>query len=105
MILRYHERFGKDITAPNMRWNTTIKSFDEHWKDLEERKKEDDVPDVPNITKHLSVTKWTEAFEDFLARVMGKRTVPLSYVIRNDAVVPAITPPLAEIFGWGLYPY
>ena len=36
-----------------------------------------------------------EAFADFLDRMMGRRTVPLSYVIRKDAVVPAIAPPLA----------
>ena len=104
MILRYYERFGREITAPNMRWTTTIKYFVEHWKALEEQKKEADVPDVPKITKHLSVTKWKESFEDFLALVIGSRTIPLSYVIRNDAVVPAIAPPLAAIVGWGLYP-
>ena len=104
VILRYYETVGRDITAPNMRWTTTIKYFVEHWKDLEELKKEADVPDVPKITKHLAVTKWTEAFADFLSHVVRRRTVPLSYVIRKDAVVPAIDLPLAAIFGWGLYP-
>ena len=36
---------------------------------------------------------------------MGSRTVPLSYVIRKDAVVTDIAPPLAAIIGWGVYPY
>ena len=36
---------------------------------------------------------------------MGRRTAPLSYAIRKDAVFPAIAPPLAAIFGWGFYPY
>ena len=105
MILCYYETVGREITAPNMRWTTTIKSFVENWKALEERKKEADVPDVPKITKHLAVTKWTEAFPDLLAHVMGRSTVALSYVIRKDDVVPAITPPLAAIVGWSLYPY
>ena len=36
---------------------------------------------------------------------MGRRTAPLSYAIRKDAVFPAIALPLAAIMGWGLYPY
>ena len=47
MILRYYETVGRDITAPNMRWMTTIKSFVEYWKALEERKKGADIPEVP----------------------------------------------------------
>ena len=105
MIFCYYETFGREITAPNMRWTTIIKYFVEHWKALEEQKKEADVPDVPKITKHLAVIKWLEAFTDFLAHVIGRRNVHLSYVIRKDAVFPAISPPLAVIFGWGLYPY
>ena len=105
VILHYYETVGRESTAANMRWTTTTKSFVENWKSLEEQKKEADVPDVLKITKHLSVTKWTEAFVYFLARVMGRRTVPLSYVIRKDAVFPAIALPLAAIMGWGLYPY
>jgi len=35
------------------------------------------------------VIKWTEAFADFLNRVIGTRTIPLSYVIRDDEAVPA----------------
>ena len=31
--------------------------------------------------------------------------MPLSYVTRKDAVVPAIAPPLAAIVGWSLYRY
>ena len=105
MILRYYETVCREIIAPNMRWKITIKSFVEHCKYLEEQKKEADVPDVPKIKKHLDVTKWTESFADFLDHVMGRRTVPLSYVIKNDYVVPAIAPPLAAIVEWGLYPY
>ena len=30
MILHYYEMVGREITTPNMRWTTTIKSFVEH---------------------------------------------------------------------------
>ena len=71
---------------------------------MEELKKEANVPEVPNISDNLAVTKWTEAFADFLDRVMERRTVPLYYVIGKDAVVPTISPPLTAIVEWGLYP-
>ena len=35
MILCYNETVGKDITAPKMRWTTTITAFVDHWKDFE----------------------------------------------------------------------
>jgi len=94
-IMRYYETVGRKATAANMKWTTCIKSFTQHWKALEDRKTEADGPDVPKITKSLVVTKWTEAFADFLNRVMGIRTVPLSYVIRENTNVPAVAPTLA----------
>ena len=105
IILCYCETIGREITAVNMRWTTTIKAFVDHWKALEECKKEDGVPDVPKITKHLAVTKWTEAFAYSLAHVMGRRNLTLYYVIRKDSVVPATSLPLAALIGGGLYLY
>jgi hypothetical protein len=37
----------------------------------------------------------TEAFTDFLDRVIGVRTNPLYYVIQEEVQVPAVAPPLA----------
>ena len=53
------------------------------------------MPKVPNISKALPIIKWAEAFQDFLARVVHVQAIPLSYVIRADADVPAATPALA----------
>ena len=50
------------------------------WKALKERKDEDD-PDVLKSTKALPILKWTEAFQDFLNRVIGARMIPSAYVI------------------------
>jgi len=71
-----------------------MKNFEIQWKALKDRKS-DDEPDVPKITKALPVIKWTEAFQDFLNRVIGARTIPLSYVIRPNVAVPATAPTLA----------
>jgi hypothetical protein len=86
-----------------MRWDPIIKLFNDHWKLLKERKKED-RPETPKITRELPVVKWIEAFRDFLHRVIGSRHIPLVYVIHPDAAVPvapAIQPnfPYAEEHG------
>ena len=66
--------------AANMRWTQVDRNFDIQWKALKAQKDEDD-PEVPKITRSLPIIKWTEAFQDFLHRVIGVRTIPLAYVI------------------------
>ena len=104
-IVHYYEAVGREITPSNMKWTTTIKSFVQHWKVLEERKKENDNPEDPKITKNLAVTKWSDEFQDFLARVIGGRKIPLSYVIRELGEVPDVAPSLAPYPGGGVYSY
>ena len=38
--------------------------------------------------------KWTEAFADFLSKTIGVRTIPLSYVVREEVNVPTTAPEL-----------
>jgi hypothetical protein len=93
-IVRYYEETGRPLTAANIQWNTVIKNFGEQWKALKDRKA-GDSPEVPKITKALPVIKWTQAFADYLHRVIGVRMIPLAYVIREDVDVPAAAPALA----------
>ena len=93
-IAKYYDAVGRPVTPAMMMWNPIIKTFMDHWQELEDRK-DGDVPDVPKITKALVVTKWTEAFSDFLHHVVGARMIPLAYVIRPEETVPAAAPPLA----------
>ena len=58
-----------------------MKNFEVQWKALKDRNN-GEVPDVPKVSKKLPIIKWTEAFQDFLSRVIGVRTIPLAYVIR-----------------------
>jgi hypothetical protein len=92
-IIRYYDTTDRALTPTNMRWDPVIKSFTEHWKSLLERKKQD-KPEVPKITRGLPVVKWSEAFNDWLFRVIGARHIPLAYCTRETADVPA-EPPLA----------
>jgi hypothetical protein len=67
-----------------------MKNFSEQWKAMEDKKKGGDEPEIPKITKALPVIKWTEAFRDYLHRLIGVRTIPLACVIRPEAQVPLI---------------
>ena len=79
-LVRYYQTVGRGLTAANIQWNQVMSNFEIQWKALKNRKDEDD-PDVPKITKALPIIKWTEAFQDFLHRVIGARMIPLVYVI------------------------
>lgn len=102
-IIRYYETVDRVITAGNMQWDPVIKAFVEHWKALKERKSKD-KPETPKISRTLPVVKWTEAFHDYLHRVVGTRTIPLAYVVRSEVNVPAPTAllngqPYSELHG------
>ena len=93
-LVRYYDTVGREVTPQNIRWDPVIKNFSEQWKALIKRKSDDD-PEVPKISKTLSVIKWTEAFADYLHRNIGVRMIPLVYVTREEVIVPPVAPPLA----------
>lgn len=91
--IKYYEMIGRNLSPSSVHYTNTLKNFELQWNSLVSRKKED-VPDVPKITRHLKVTKWSESFKDFLSKVIGNRHAPLSYVIREQVEVPIVAPPL-----------
>jgi hypothetical protein len=92
-LVKYYQTTGRDLTAPNIRWDPVIKNFEDQWKALK-AKRDVDAPTVPKITKTLPVIKWTESFKDFCYRKIGVRNIPLYYVIRPDDAVAAAAPAL-----------
>ena len=92
-LVRYYNTVGRDLTAANMQWNNRIKNFEIQWKAIK-TKRDEDTPEVPKISKSLSIIKWTEAFQDHLHRVIGVRMIPLAYITRKGEDVPAMAPPL-----------
>ncbi len=91
-IAKFYENVGRDLDPQNMTW-LVIKRFLEQWKALMERKKAN-VGLPPKLTKHYPVHKWMELFVLFLGQNVGVRDAPLRYVVRAEAIVPAIPPPL-----------
>ena len=53
-----------------------------------------DNPDIPKITNYMKVFKWTQAFGDYLNRIIGNHTIPLSYVFHEKVTVPVHASPL-----------
>jgi hypothetical protein len=92
-LIRYYEMVSREPTHTNMRWDPVIKNFTQQWQALKDRK-DGEAPEVPKITKTLSIIKWTEAFTDFLHRKIGVRMVPLAYIVR-ELVTPGVPPALA----------
>jgi hypothetical protein len=90
-LVRYYVTVDRALTPANMQWEPVMKNFIVSWKALKDRK-DGETPEVPKISKTLSIIKWTEAFTDFLHRKIGVRMIPLAYVVRADIVPP---PPAA----------
>ena len=55
------------------------------------KRKEEDVSDVPNISKAILIIKWTESAY-FLHQTVGERNIPLPNVIRESDTVPGVAP-------------
>jgi hypothetical protein len=72
-----------------------MRNFETQWKALKV-KQEEDPPETPKVSKALSVIEWTESFRDFPNRVIGVRTIPLCYVLRETVNVPGTAPALAQ---------
>ena len=94
-LVKYYDTIGRDYTAANLQWTNVMKNFEIQWKALKVKQTEES-PETTKISKALPVIKWTEAFRDFLYRVIGVRTIPLCYVIRDTVHVPANAPALAQ---------
>lgn len=93
-LANYYRTVGRQLTPANMMWDPVMEGFADEWQALVDRK-DKDPPEVPKITKQFPVMRWSEAFKDFLQRVIGERTIPLAYVIRTNVAVAQPPPPRA----------
>ena len=71
-----------------------MKNFEIKWTDLK-AKMDEDIPDMPKITRGFNVMKWSESLIDNWHHCIGVHKEPLAYVIQTDVDVPAICPPIA----------
>ena len=74
-------------------WDTLVKDSTQQWKYIFDWR-EVDVPEGFNITRIITVIKWSEAFSDLIHTVIGVRTTPLEYVTIETVRVFETPPPL-----------
>ena len=66
-LVKFYQAIGRDPMAANIHWDPIVRNFEEQWKALSKKKEEDD-PDTPLISKALPIIKWCESFKDHLHR-------------------------------------
>ena len=77
-----------------MHYTSVLRGFYQEWEALISLSNED-IPDVPPLSKNLTPIKWLESFTDCMFRAFGVRKAPLSYIIReNDQAPPEDEDPL-----------
>ena len=76
-LVHFYQVIGRDLMAANIFWDPVVKNFMEQWKALVDWK-EADEPDVPKISKILSIIQWMEVFVDYLHHIIGVQTYLLN---------------------------
>lgn len=97
----YYVDVGRNPTPANMNYTNVLKAFYVQWEAIMTLANED-KPVIPVLSKHQTPLKWMESFRDAMSRLYGVRHTPVSYVIRDDALVtPEVDDPLlpGESFG------
>ena len=91
--VKHYEETSRELTAAMMTWDPRLKNFERQWKALEEAA-DKDGDEMPKVGRTLGIVKYLESYENYATTVFGVRNCRLSYVIREDAVVPGQAPPL-----------
>lgn len=95
LAVRYYSDTGHlPIKLGMLTW-TVLANFDVQWRALKELKKRDE-PDVPKLTKGLTIIKYIESLRVHCMEVVGVRNCPLAYLLRDDKVPPVTPSPLAQ---------
>lgn len=91
----YHKLVGRDTSAQSMQW-TRVESFMEEFNAMTTELESEDKLKMPIISKYLLVVPFLESFDIYLDSVVGVRKCPIKYLVREDALVPVVAPPLAR---------
>ncbi len=86
-MMVYYAMVGRSVEADDLLW-PVMKSFNEQWKALLE-KKAADAGAPPKLDKNKLVHRWMEQAEQYLTQKIGVQNVPLTYLVRDVVAVPA----------------
>jgi hypothetical protein len=79
-MMAYYTMVGRLVEANDLLW-PVMKSFNEQWKALLEKKAANDR-DPPKLDKNKLVYRWMEQAEQYLTQKIGVKNVPLTYLVR-----------------------
>jgi hypothetical protein len=85
-LMSFYQSIGREVDADSIQYETVTKDFMEQWKSLKSCQAAVKA-EVPKITQALPIIKWTETFDVFLSRMIGTRSIPLSYITRDKVRV------------------
>ena len=83
----YYDSIGRVQSPVNMNYTNVLRMFYSEWEAIEQLR-EEDKPEVPVLSKHMTPIRWLESFKDCTSRTFGVRNCPLAYVIRDAVAVP-----------------
>ena len=92
----YYMHTNRDRVASNMMWASRLSVFEVAWQALVDLKDSEGSNKLPILTKNFAIDRWLESYANYADQRIGVRMCPLSYVIRDDAAVPAPAPPLLQ---------
>ena len=90
----YYNNTDRPLSAANMTWTPRLANFEMAWQALEEMEDKESTNKLPILHRNFPIEKWIESYSNHADQRIGVRMCPLSYVIRDDAAVPATAPPL-----------
>ena len=69
-----------------MHYQSTLRDFNTEWTAIVKLSNES-APKVPTLTNTNTPLRWCESFKNIWYNTFGVRTVPLSYIIRDEVEV------------------
>ena len=70
-LVKFYKTVGISITNIMIQWDPIIKDFKQKWEILVKRK-EEDVSDVPKVSKALTIIKWKNLLQIFYIGLLVK---------------------------------
>ena len=90
----YYLNTGRVLTAATMTWSPRLATFELAWRAIEEQQEKDSSNKLPVLHRNFAIERWIESYINYSDQRIGVRMCPLSYVLRDEAAVPAPAPNL-----------
>ena len=93
----YYIDTARDVTTANMHYNNVLRAFKLEWNAITTMSEKANDLKLPVLSKNCPPLKWCESMTHYLFNTFGVRKIPLTYIIRDSAVVAPEAPPAGDI--------